>query len=114
MFRKISNIRSTRSEFYFCMLTLCAVFYATSGMALTDPTRPGQYSPAPTAAQFQLDSVLIGQSRKVAVINGVAVSVGDLIQGAKVVSINTQKVTLSRNGKSIVIKPRTISIRQEK
>jgi MSHA biogenesis protein MshK len=66
---------------------------------LPDPTRPELALPAssergPAAAGFELRAVLIGSARRVAVINGRPVEVGDWIEGAEVLSIEAGRVRL--------------------
>lgn len=77
--------------------------------AVPDPTRPA------TAAEvrawsgrggerfsaWRLESVLIADSRRVAVINGDRVGVGDLVNGAEVVAIDAGRVTLRTGGREI-------------
>ena len=83
-------------------------------MAMTDPTQPSGYTPARSAQILTLDSVLISAQRRVAVINGKAVTVGERVAGATVVSIQPQRVVLQRAGKNFALTPRTQSIRRDK
>lgn len=97
----------------FKALSVCLIAVAASAsFGLDDPTRPSGYTAAATQQILQLDSVLISPSRKVAVINGTAVSVGEKVAGATVLAIGEQQVKLSRDGKHIVLKPRITTIRQ--
>jgi MSHA biogenesis protein MshK len=65
---------------------------------LSDPTRPeiAAASPAAPAAasRFELRAVLIGKGRRVAVINGRALGVGDTVDGAEVLSIDAGRVRI--------------------
>lgn len=75
-----------------------------SAVALTDPTRPwsagtyGQPSGSDNAG-WNLDSVLVSSSRRVAIINGRDVSEGERVGNARVISIRRNSVVLQENGK---------------
>lgn len=68
-------------------------------------TRP---TPIP-AVTFELQSILIINDRKSAVINGKRVQIGQTISGARVVQIDTGKVILSYRGKEKVLMLRSRS-----
>jgi len=108
-------------------LMLLWVATTRAGLAdVPDPTQPPlELKPAPAATvqplkkaaspvqpEFVLQSVMISPSRKSAVINGIAVSVGDRIKGATISTIDTHHVTLSRNGKSIQLKMLQVNVKQ--
>jgi MSHA biogenesis protein MshK len=72
---------------------------ARAGDVLPDPTRPeiappSAASPATAAERFELRAVLIGGARRVAVINGRAVQVGDSVDGAEVLAIDAGRVRI--------------------
>jgi MSHA biogenesis protein MshK len=93
---------------------MAAIFFSSSLLAVTDPTRPSSYrSVENKKTQFVLESILIGEQRKVAVINGKALLEGEKIAGAKVIKINKENVRIVKNGKMIDLKPRRTSIRRE-
>lgn len=89
-----------------CLLLVGA---AAAAAATPDPTRP------PTAAEirawragndgggttWRLESVLISDNRRVAVINGETVGVGDRVNGARVTAISAGSVSLEDNGKAV-------------
>ncbi len=100
----------------FRVLSLAAMLMVVQGAwALNDPTRPSAYK-APSAAKerYQLESILVGDVRKVAVINGKALTEGEKVGSAKVVRIEKNKVQLSRRGKVIELVPERTQVRQEK
>lgn len=68
----------------------------------------------PSAKPLQLRSILISQTRKVAIINDRMLVVGDEIDKAKVVKILNDRVELIRKGKRIklVLDNQLISIRK--
>lgn len=80
-----------------------------SAASLPDPTRPPQRFIAPVASgsvepkSWQLGSILIAPQRRVAVINGRPMSVGDRVSGAKVVAIESNQVRLRRGSKEFVL-----------
>jgi len=77
--------------------------------SLPDPTRPPQRFVAPTAAgpvaedSWRLGSILIAPQRRVAVINGRSLSVGNQVSGAKVLAIEPGRVRLRRGSKEFVL-----------
>jgi MSHA biogenesis protein MshK len=79
---------------------------------LADPTRPtaafrsGSGTGGTTAvpAKWTLASTLIAPDRRVAVINGKVVQVGQKIDGAELVAIEAGSVLLSRGGRKIELK----------
>lgn len=77
--------------------------------SLPDPTRPPQRFIAPVASgsvvpkNWQLGSILIAPQRRVAVINGRPLSVGDRVSGAKVVAIESDQVRLRRGSRDFVL-----------
>lgn len=77
--------------------------------SLPDPTRPPQRFIAPAASSpvvtdsWQLGSILIAPQRRVAVINGRPLSVGDKVGGAKVVAIEPGQVRLKRGSRVIML-----------
>ncbi|HET8552983.1 MAG TPA: MSHA biogenesis protein MshK [Gammaproteobacteria bacterium] len=73
---------------------------------LHDPTRPDfatAATPAHAAPAWQLNSTLISAHRRLAVINGKSVGVGDRIDGATVVAITPGAVRLRRGGHQFTI-----------
>ena len=89
------------------------VVASSLSQALTDPTRPSSYASVATVqSALKLESILYANKRRVAVINGRALSVGDQLGDVKITAIGKQRVTLSRDGKSQVLRLKTGSIRQ--
>lgn len=89
---------------------LAALIMATvlAGMAwgneLRDPTKPPQQrqtSQQPAAiTRYSLDSILVSDSRRIAVINGVSLAVGERVGNATVRRIARDRVLLEINGKT--------------
>lgn len=83
---------------------LLAASRALAQAALADPTRPPEAArggadpglPDAAAAAPKLQSVLIAGNRRLAVIDGRAVSLGDRVGEAKVTAIRETEVTLRR------------------
>lgn len=98
------------------IFTFYGVASADDHKQLVDPTMPAGYQSAskagnitdfvantPKGLQLQLNSTLIDPYRRIAIINGKQLNVGDEIDGAKVTSINHKKVLLDYQGKTITI-----------
>lgn len=85
---------------------------------LRDPTRPALgvsstgVSPLSRPPRFKLTSVLIAPARRVAVINGSSVSLGDRVAGARVVEIGPRYVRLERGGLPVelFLNPRSVEL----
>jgi MSHA biogenesis protein MshK len=91
-----------------------ALTAATAGGALAadvldDPMRPPHLTaveaarPAAKPAGYTLSSVVIGADRRVAVVNGRTVTVGDRVGAATVIDIQPSTVALARGGDRFVI-----------
>ncbi len=88
---------------------------------LDDPTLPpnGVYSSAKEADKpiiWHLNSVLISPQRKIAIINGQSVQIGDTVAGARIQSINETMVKLKHRGEIIRLElfPVTVKTVREK
>lgn len=82
---------------------------AAGSEALPDPTRPvvlsGERVPSADKPKlWQLTSTLISPQRRVAVINGQVVQVGQAINGAKLLAVEPGSALLSRAGHKIKLK----------
>ena len=107
MAEPLSTLAMTRAIRYGAFLWfLCTIAADANADILRDPTRPPavlEMAPdgsggANANAGPRLQSVLISPSRRVAVINGQTVTVGDKIGDAQLVKISEGEVVL-RNGK---------------
>jgi MSHA biogenesis protein MshK len=83
----------------FAVLSACPAAHAQG--ALADPTRPPTMMPAEPAGDAaqpagRLQSILISGTRKLAVIDGVAVPLGGKVDGATLVAIDETGVKLKR------------------
>ncbi len=84
---------------------------ARAAPELHDPTRPPDYrqrapeEPAPAAQEqpLELASILIGPGRRVAVINQRLVREGDDVAGARVQSIERDRVILRRGTSELIV-----------
>ncbi len=80
-----------------------------SAASLSDPTRPPQRFIAPVVSapvvpkSWKLGAILIAPQRRVAVINGQPLSVGDQVSGAKVIDIESDRVRLRRGSREFVL-----------
>lgn len=97
------------------ILLACLTPYSVIAEQLIDPTRPVGYSapvnqnqvkqlgPAKAIPQWTLNTTLVSQYQRIAMINGKRLQVGDVINEAEVVKIDHQKVDLLREGKVFTI-----------
>lgn len=101
-------------------ILLLAALTAIPGlvMADNDPTQPLGYQTPSNARNsgLTLNSILISANRKVAVINDQLVKEGERINGATLVAIERDRITLNHNGKRRVIKlnPTTVKRASER
>lgn len=70
---------------------------------LQDPTRPYVAGGRTMVASpnFTVNAIIVSSERRVAIVNGRRVGVGGLIDGAKVISIDKEKLILEKDGKRI-------------
>lgn len=94
------------------LLALCGLFtLGAQAQPLQDPTRPPVQllQPVPGAkleSAPQVQSILVGRGaggRRVAVIDGETVRVGDRVRGARVAAISATTVELQRGSKREVL-----------
>lgn len=82
-------------------LSLLLALPATA-QTLSDPTRPtplgGERRAAPAQQTWTLNSTLVAEDRRIAIINGHAVGVGDTVSGARVVRVEQEAVWLEYQG----------------
>lgn len=95
-----------------CTALVCLA--SVSVQAISDPTKPSYYqSDKAKKTTLQLSSVLWSDQRRVAIINGKALSEGDVIAGATVVKIDKQQVQINQNGVLVKLKLRRPTIKRE-
>lgn len=71
---------------------------------LRDPTQPAKYEPGNKGnGGFQVRSIIIGKTRRVALINDTFVQIGDRIGSATVISIDKNSVVLQDAGRPITL-----------
>lgn len=90
----------------FCLLILFFIIN-NSWAALHDPTKPIMNMDIETSAtmqqNFNLQSILIGPMRRVAMINGQLVGTGSSIQGARILAIGKNHVVLLIAGRKEIL-----------
>lgn len=71
--------------------------------SMRDPTRPysARERMAATAPRFLVNAIIISPERRVAIVNGRRVGVGDSVGNATVIAIEKEKMILELNGKRI-------------
>ncbi|WP_284383973.1 hypothetical protein [Litoribrevibacter albus] len=93
-----------------CLKLVMSVSLLFSGLAfsdhaVSDPMRPPGFGEVSTkrtyqSTKFTLSQILVSDQRKRAVINEQLVSVGDSVDGARVLFIDAEKVTLRVDGRT--------------
>lgn len=91
------------------LVLVLGVVASAHAQGLSDPTRPPNApaaGPGEDAAPVgtQLQSVLISQGRRLAIINGNTVALGDTVGEAKVVKITETEVVLQKGNETEVLK----------
>lgn len=87
------------------LLAPCAL--ANDGGAMRDPTRPLTFSSKKIEGpKLQLQALFQRPSGTVAIINGQSAAVGDMVAGAKIVSITGSGVVYSFQGKQHALRLR--------
>lgn len=74
---------------------VCALWCAGAAAEMVDPTRPGG-APVASAPARGLQSTIVSAERKLAVIDGKRVGIGDKVGNASVVEIGPYHVVLKR------------------
>lgn len=97
------------------VVTLMLALLASAAYAdtLHDPTRPDYVAGAATSSStgWQLSSTLISPQRRLAVINGTTVAVGDRIGGARVLAIQPGSVRLRTADGTVTVELLSTSIK---
>lgn len=93
------------------LLLLCAAAAPAAGQTgFGDPTRPTSLSePEPERAtvrgpRWRLQSTLVADTRRLAVINGRTIVQGGLVDGARLLEVRPDGVTLEQDGQRIVLR----------
>ncbi|MEQ6886066.1 hypothetical protein [Salicola sp. Rm-C-2C1-2] len=94
-------------------------FGASSDESLPDPTKPPmdatqQKNSVSPARQFRLDSILVGDQRRRAVINGTTLAQGGTLANATIVRIGVDRVLIEIGGQQYTLELESApSIRRE-
>ncbi|MFO7787151.1 MAG: Type II secretory pathway component [Halospina sp.] len=80
---------------------------ASSEASLPDPTRPSSVSTEESSVspvrRFQLDSILVGDQRRRAVINGISLAKGGQLRDATLVRIGMDRVLIEIDGQQYTL-----------
>lgn len=71
---------------------------------LADPTQPAQFRGSESAENYRLESILNSRQRRVAIINGQVLGVGEMLGDARVATIGRDRVGLQVGSKTISLK----------
>jgi hypothetical protein len=89
-------------------LGLLAAVALAEELPVRDPMRPFVAGPAPASGararpRFELTAVVLGVTRRVAVVNGTPYLLGESVDGATIVAIEPRAVRLDDGGRELVI-----------
>ena len=97
------------------LFAACLLLVPLYAPALDDPMRPpsavANARKASAASGYTLTSTYIARDRRLAVINGTRVKVGDLVGAAKVTEILPTQVHLTMGQKRLVVKLLPVSVK---
>ncbi len=97
-------------EFVFVLALLGA---CASAWALTDPTRPYNFRVEPEfveievpeeSTDWRLNGIRIDGDKRSAILNGVMIREGEMIENARVLTINPSSVVIEQGDQHLVIK----------
>ena len=96
MFKSSFKKFSSRHVFFSAVLSVLLMTATQTASALQDPTRPDVYRGAKKTPKtvYKLTSVLLGENRKVATINGVSYLEGERTSLGKLITINSDHVVI--------------------
>jgi len=104
-----SGIVAIRQEYLFKKLVffmlIASFFMSESAFSMNDPMQPPEYSVSSGVVEEMMDSklklqmILMSPERKFAVLNNKTVKEGEMIAGAKIISIEKEHVVVKRKGK---------------
>ena len=106
----------------FLIVSACCVINVANAYVekMEDPLRPPEYrsakpsnSKAVKKAVWYVNEILFSGERRVAIVNNVAVGVGDSINGAWVVAIKPEHVVLKYKGKNITARMKMVSVKKK-
>lgn len=93
--------------FWSCLVGILFFYYSANSFSLRDPTQPVitplNPSFSSTEDKFNLQSIVIGPQRHLAMINGQIVGAGSTIQGARVLVIGKNHVVLLQDKRKITL-----------
>ncbi len=101
----ISVCRKYTASTMTCVVAFFLMLVAEPSVAMNDPMQPPEYSISSGVIEEMMDSeldlqmILISPLRKFAVLNNKTVKEGGVISGAKIISIEKERVVVKRKGK---------------
>ena len=104
-------------RYFNLLLLLLSSSSFAAGQDLIDPTMPPYYQQSemvqesvtqtvqsPAVRKWTLNTTIVSPYQRIAMINGKRVELGDMVNGAEVIMIDHQKVTLLFDGDAISVK----------
>ena len=89
----------------FTLLSIGITAACLADEILRDPTRPylPQARELTTKPRYAVNAIIVSTERRVAIVNGQRVGVGDTIDGATVVTIEKHQLVLEQDGTRITV-----------
>lgn len=83
-------------------LLMCVTTVGLTDELFRDPTRPytARATYASVPSQFRVNAIIVSDERRLAIVNGRRVGVGDAVGGAKVTAISKHELTLDVGGET--------------
>lgn len=100
MFRVLSTRQTTLS-----LTALLALGGVAQAETLQDPTRPAtarEAAPSPDTGVLQIEAIMDSGPRRIAIVNGRIVRVGDRIGAALIEEIGSDSIRYTRDGRSSI------------
>ncbi len=96
-----------------------ALFTSVHAAGMEDPLRPPEYAPGAHVSgvkrsieqAWHVNEILFSGARRVAIVNDMAVAIGDRVDGAKVLGIEPAHVTLMYKNKTITARLKAMTIK---
>jgi len=96
------------------LLLSCLAITCFAEEKLRDPTRPytAVERKAVAAPRYVVNAIIVSPERRVAIVNGQRVGVGESVDNATVISIERQQLVLETNGRRITASLNDGALRQ--
>jgi len=107
---------------FFLLTTACFATYTVNAsvVKMEDPLRPPEFKQTKSVNNhvvkkptWYVNEILFSGERRVAIVNNVAVTIGDSINGARVSDIKSEHVVLRYKGRVINLRLKAMSVKKQ-